>query len=120
MLQDVVRGNTQLYTLQYVGVTDPDMLRRAFHSSQIPPNGFNRGHYVNPELDSVIDAATAALDPDERLRLYKTAQRIVAADAPYISLWVMTNVAVAQADISGVTLSPIADFAFMRELQKRN
>jgi peptide/nickel transport system substrate-binding protein len=120
MLQDVVRGNTQLYTLQYVGVTDPDMLRRAFHSAQIPPNGFNRGHYVNPELDQVIDAATSALDPNERLRLYKAAQRIVAADAPYISLWVMTNIAVAQAGISGVTLSPIADFGFMRELQKRN
>ena len=58
MLQDVIRGNTQLYTLQYVGVTDPDMLRRAFHSSQTPPNGFNRGYYVNRELDQVIDAET--------------------------------------------------------------
>jgi peptide/nickel transport system substrate-binding protein len=120
MLQDVVRGNTQLYTLQYVGVTDPDMLRRAFHSSQIPPNGFNRGHYVNPDLDRVIDAATAAIDPEERLRLYQEAQRIVAADAPYVSLWVMTNVAVARAGLEGVALSPIADFAFMRDVQKRN
>ena len=120
MLQDVVRGNIQLYTLQYVGVTDPDMLRRAFHSSQIPPNGFNRGHYVNAEVDRIIDAATAALDLEERLRLYQEAQRIIAADAPYISLWVMTNVAVAQAAIDGITLSPIADFAFMRDVQKRN
>jgi peptide/nickel transport system substrate-binding protein len=120
MVQDVVRGNTQLYTLQYVGVTDPDMLRRAFHSSQIPPNGFNRGHYVNPGFDRVIEAATAALDPAERLRLYQEAQRIVAADAPYISLWVMTNVAVARDDLTGISLSPIADFAFLRDVQKRN
>ena len=32
LMADVIRGNVQLYTLQYVGVTDPDMLRRAFHS----------------------------------------------------------------------------------------
>ena len=120
LFADVLRGAFQLYTLQWVGVTDPDMLRRAFHSSQTPPNGFNRGYYVNRELDQVIDAATSAIDPGERLRLYKEAQRIVAADAPYISLWVMTNVAVAQAGITGVTLSPIADFGFMRDLQKRN
>lgn len=120
MLQDVVRGNTELYTLQYVGITDPDMLRRAFHSSQVPPNGFNRGYYVNPRFDRVIEAATAAIDPAERLRLYRDAQRIIAADAPYISLWVMTNVAVARADLTGISLSPIADFAFLRDVQKRN
>ena len=27
------RGNFQLYTLQWVGVTDPDMLRRVYHST---------------------------------------------------------------------------------------
>ncbi len=48
LMDDVRRGNVQLYTLQYVGVTDPDMLRRAFHSAQVPPDGFNRGHYKNP------------------------------------------------------------------------
>jgi peptide/nickel transport system substrate-binding protein len=39
LMSDVIRGNVQLYTLQFVGVTDPDMLRRAFHSSQTPPAG---------------------------------------------------------------------------------
>ena len=65
-MADVVRGNVQLYTLQYVGVTDPDMLRRAFHSAQIPPVGFNRGHYKNPEVDELITQASAALDEAER------------------------------------------------------
>src|SRR4029450_3141738 len=42
LFADVVRGSFQMYTLQFVGVTDPDMLRRVFHSSQAPPVGLNR------------------------------------------------------------------------------
>lgn len=118
LLADVVRGNVQMYTLQYVGVTDPDMLRRAFHSSQVPPSGFNRGHYVNPRVDELLDAATAALAEDERRRLYGEVQRLIADDLPYVSLWAKTNVAVAQPDLSNVRLSPTADFTFLREVTR--
>ena len=41
----MLKGNFQLFTLQWVGVSDPDMLRRVFHSKQMPPAGFNRGYY---------------------------------------------------------------------------
>ena len=118
LMDDVRKGNVQLYTLQWVGVTDPDMLRRAFHSTQVPPGGFNRGYYKNPEADRLIDAAGAALDEQERGRLYQEAQRVIAADAPYISLWYKTNVAIAQPDLDGVTLSPIADFAFLKDVSR--
>lgn len=116
LFSDVIRGNVQLYTLQWVGVTDPDMLRRVFHSAQIPPGGFNRGYYKNPDVDRLLDAATAALGEEDRRRLYGEAQRIIAADAPYISLWYKTNVAVAQARLTGVTLSATADFAFLQHV----
>ncbi len=114
LMSDVVRGNVQLYTLQFVGVTDPDMLRRAFHSSQTPPAGFNRGHYRNAEVDALIDQAGRALDESARRDLYARVQQLVAEDAPYISLWAKTNVAVSQHDLAGVTLSPTADFGFLR------
>jgi peptide/nickel transport system substrate-binding protein len=117
-MADVVRGNAQLYTLQYVGVTDPDMLRRAFHSAQVPPDGFNRGHYRNPEVDRLIDLATAALDETERGQLYREIQKRIAADAPYVDLWTKVNVAVAQPTLSGITLSPTADFSFLKDVVK--
>ena len=98
---DVLKGNFQLFTLQWVGVSDPDMLRRVFHSKQMPPNGFNRGYYENPEVDRLIDAAMAATTDDERRRLYGEAQRVVAEDAPYISLWYKTNVAVSRTQHRG-------------------
>jgi peptide/nickel transport system substrate-binding protein len=118
LMADVLKGNVQLYTLQWVGVTDPDMLRRAFHSAQVPPSGFNRGYYKNPEADRLIDQASAALDERERGRLYQEAQRVIAADVPYISLWYKTNVAIAQPDLEGITLSPIADFAFLKDVSR--
>jgi peptide/nickel transport system substrate-binding protein len=119
LLGDVTRGNFQLYTLQFVGVTDPDMLRRVFHSRQAPPAGLNRVFYANDEVDRLIDQAALPAPDDERRALYVRAQQIIAEDVPYIPLWYRTNVAVCQADIEGVTLSPIADFAFLRHVYRR-
>jgi peptide/nickel transport system substrate-binding protein len=115
---DVLKGNFQLFTLQWVGVSDPDMLRRVFHSKQMPPNGFNRGYYENPEVDRLIDAAMVAESDDERRKLYGDAQRVVAEDAPYISLWYKTNIAVSGTKIEGVKLTPSADFGFLRDVTK--
>jgi peptide/nickel transport system substrate-binding protein len=118
LLGDVVRGNFELYTLQFVGATDPDILRRVFHSSQQPPAGLNRVYYSNPEVDRMIDAASVEPDETARRELYVQAQRIIAADVPYVPLWTKTNVAVFQPDIDGVRLSPIADFTFMKDLRR--
>ena len=112
---DVLKGNFQLFTLQWVGVSDPDMLRRVFHSRQMPPNGFNRGYYENPEVDRLIDAAMVATNDVDRRRLYSEAQRVVAEDAPYISLWYKTNVAVSRTQIEGVKLTPSAEFTFLQQ-----
>jgi len=117
---DVLKGNFQLFTLQWVGVSDPDMLRRVFHSKQMPPNGFNRGYYENPEVDRLIDAAMVAESDDERRKLYGDAQRVVAEDAPYISLWYKTNIAVSGTHIEGVKLTPSAEFTFLRNVVKRS
>lgn len=116
---DVLRGNFQLYTLQWVGVTDPDMLRRVFHSTQAPPLGFNRGFYSNPEVDRLIDAATISVDEAARRRLYGDAQKQITLDSPYVVLWHKTNVAIAQPDLEVVHLSPIADFAFFKDVRGR-
>ncbi|HXW04900.1 MAG TPA: ABC transporter substrate-binding protein [Vicinamibacterales bacterium] len=118
LLADVVRGNFQLYTLQWVGVTDPDMLRRVYHSQQVPPAGLNRVAYSNPEVDALIEAAAVAGDPAARRRAYARAQQLIAADVPYVSLWYKTNVAVFQPDLRGVRLSPIADFTFLRGVHR--
>jgi peptide/nickel transport system substrate-binding protein len=116
LLSDAARGNFQMYTLQWVGVTDPDMLRRVYHSAQAPPVGLNRVFYDNPEVDRLIEAAAVAVGDDQRKTLYARAQRLIAEDVPYISLWYKTNVVVAQPDLRGIRLSPIADFTFLQHV----
>jgi peptide/nickel transport system substrate-binding protein len=117
---DVVAGNFQLYTLQWTGgaLADPDILRRVFHSSQTPPAGFNRGHYSNPRVDALLDEAGATADQQRRRELYGEVQRIVSREVPYISLWHKRNVAVAQRTLTGIHLSPLADFLFLKNVAR--
>jgi peptide/nickel transport system substrate-binding protein len=115
---DVLSGNVQMYTLQWVGVTDPDILRRAFHSEQVPPVGFNRAHYKNPDVDRWLDLATRASSDEERRKYYSEVQKIVAEDVPYVSLWYKTNIAVVRPNISGLRLSAQADFVGFKDVRK--
>lgn len=117
---DVRRGNFQLYTLQWVGITDPDMLRLVYHSGQQPPIGLNRVHYRNPEVDRLIEGASAATDDEHRGAFYGKAQQLIANDVPYVSLWYRMNVAIFQADIRGVSLSPTADYTFLRHVYRES
>ena len=115
---DVLSGNVQMYTLQWVGVTDPDMLRRLYHSRQAPPVGFNRTHYSNVEVDRLIDLASAARTDEERRKYYSEVQKIVAGDVPAVSLWYKTNIAVTRPNISGMRLSAQADFLALKDVKK--
>ncbi len=117
---DILKGNFQMYTLQWAGgaTADPDQLRRVFHSQQVPPAGFNRGHFSDALLDQLIDEATLATSMDERRARYGKAQHRIAELAPYISLWYETNIAIAQPALQGVRLTPQADFSFLRNVSR--
>lgn len=120
LYSDIIKGNFQMYTLQWVGgaVADPDILRRVFHSQQAPPSGFNRGHFSDAEVDRLLDEASRATDMEGRRALYGKVQQRVAELAPYISLWHKTNFALSQPQMSGVYLSPSADFTFLRNVSR--
>jgi peptide/nickel transport system substrate-binding protein len=117
---DVLGENFQLYFLQWTGgsLADPDILRRVFHSNQVPPDGFNRGHYSNPEVDRLLDEASASTEDRRRLDLFQQVQRIVAREVPYISLWHKTNFAVAQRTLTGVRMTPLGDLDFLRDVAR--
>lgn len=112
MMADVQRGNFQMTALQWVGgaVVDPDILRRVYHSSQMPPAGFNRGRYGNPEADRLIDLATKALTNGERQGYYSALQKVVAEDAVYIPIWSKVNAVVRHPRLTGMRVNPMADF----------
>lgn len=63
---------------------DPtNFLDTKFHSRSIESAG-NDSFYVNPELDALLDAARADLDPVSRAATYERAEKILYDDAPWI------------------------------------
>jgi peptide/nickel transport system substrate-binding protein len=120
LFADVGSGNFQLFTLQWPGgaLADPDILRRVFHSTQTPPTGFNRGHFQNAEVDRLLDEAATELNPAVRMELWAKVQQVIAHEVPYISLWHKTNFIVAQRSLTGIHLSPTADFYFLRDVAR--
>jgi len=89
---DIKAGRFQLYSLAWVGVNTPDILRYAFHSDSSPPNGANRGAYRSARVDRLIEQAER--QPAARAApLYRQAQQIIHDDLVYVPLWYEANVA---------------------------
>ncbi len=120
LFNDVVRGNFQMVQMQWTSgaLVDPDILRRVFHSEQVPPAGFNRGHYRNPDVDRLIDLASEAGDERARKAYYGQAQRLIAEDSPYVSLWNVTNVVIAQRSLTGLHVNPVGNFDALKDVRK--
>ncbi len=113
---DISAGNFQLYSLKWVGVTDPDIYYYIFHSQNIPPQGANRGHYLNPRLDALLEQGRQTLDEAKRLQIYHQVQQIIAEDLPYVSLWHTMNVVVMRRRVQDFVLYPAGDFTSLKNV----
>lgn len=100
---DIKAGRFQMYSLAWVGVNTPDILRYAFHSESMPPGGANRGHYLSAQTDRLIQQAEQA-DPDMAAGLYAEIQHRVHRELVYVPLWYESNV-VASRGVDGYTPS---------------
>lgn len=85
--QDIRQGDFDLYTLSWVGVTDADIYYYAFHSQAIPPKGANRGFYINPKLDPLLDSYRLTTDELDQKKIQHQIQSLVASDFVYAPLW---------------------------------
>jgi peptide/nickel transport system substrate-binding protein len=111
---DIKKGNYQIATMQSPEITEPDFHHWFFHSTNWPtdknPQGSNRWRYKNDELDRLVDAGRAELDPAKRTQIYAEAQRIVSDELPIIPLWHEDNVALTNVQLQGYTIVPNARF----------
>lgn len=114
---DIVRGNFQMYSLRWIGDNlNPDIFDAVFNSKNIPPEGKNRGYYHNPRVDQLIQWARAEPDRTLRKRFYAEIQDLVAQDLPYLSLWYIHNVCVANRRVRNIHLCPSGDFDFLKSV----
>jgi peptide/nickel transport system substrate-binding protein len=115
--QDVVRGSFQLFSLRWQGIVDPDHYHEVFLSTSVPPKGWNRGFFSDPDVDRWISAARRTVEGEARRDLYSRIQRRVAEELPYVSLYSMKTIAVHAKDLTGVdTIHPSADFTFLKNV----
>ncbi len=117
--EDIKRGNFQLFSLVRLGIADPDIYQLILHSRSVPPAGANRGRYVNPEFDRLIELGARFADPAERRPHYLEAQEIFARDLPYVSLFIKVNVAVMPTALEGYRNYPSGQFYGLREVRWR-
>jgi peptide/nickel transport system substrate-binding protein len=103
---DIGKGNFQMYSLSRNGISDPDFYYVIFYSRNTPPNGQNRGWYVNPRLDQLMLEGHSTFDRAKRKPIYQEVQQTVATDLPYLSLYLQSNVAVMRKNISGYVQYP--------------
>lgn len=115
---DVRSGNFEMASLQWPSVIEPDLYRWIFHSSFIPSaendaRGANRGAYVNPEIDRLIERGRRTLERDERREIYGRIQQILAEELPYVSLWHEDNFTVTRRSVQGYQMTPNARFRYL-------
>lgn len=105
-MEDVSKGNFDMFSLKWAGVNDPDFYTYIFLSENVPPTGLNRGYYINPEIDELIERGRVIYDQDERKAIYDRIQHMAARDLPYYSLYHRSNVAIMKEELRGFRMYP--------------
>lgn len=103
--RDIKSGNYQIYTLSWVGVSEPDLYYNILHSKQFPPDGANRNFFINPQADQLTEKGRRLLEFKERRPIYSQIQKLVNEELPFIPLWYENNIVLYWDDLKGVRLS---------------
>ena len=117
--KDLSKGHFQIALLRWVGAFDPDIYRLAFHSSEVPPYGRNRGSYINPRLDLLLEKGKKQHDIKKRRDVYNEVQKIISQDLPIIPLWHNRQVSVIKDNIQGYFLPPNGSYDFLLSISKK-
>lgn len=87
------------------GILDP-----LFHSrGATATDATNRSFYRNPEVDARLDQARVERDPEQRARLYREVNEILADDAPWAFLFSNLKVEAWQPYVRGYRPHPVWD-----------
>lgn len=108
--RDIRQGDFDIFTLTWVGLTDPDIYYFIASSEQFPPKGMNRGYYSNPEMNSLLTQSRQETDPAERRKIYARIQKIFHEDFVYVPLWYEKNYVFMNRRVEGYHLRPDASF----------
>ena len=115
---DIKNGRFQMYSLSWVGIKNPDIFRYVFHSQSRPPQGANRGRYMNVEVDELIERAELSTDVASRSRYYRQLQQLLLKELPYVPLWYEEHFVAYRNDISGYQLAGDGNYDGLNKVVK--
>jgi ABC-type transport system substrate-binding protein len=104
-----LRWDLALFGFQPDNASGLHHLTTVFRSNRDPatiPDAWNIGHYRNPEVDRLIEAAATAANPAAYDAALQAAQTLIWHDAPYVWLPVADIISAARTTVSGVEVSP--------------
>jgi peptide/nickel transport system substrate-binding protein len=102
---DLQRGNFDLAASQ-LAVASPHDYYLFYDSQMTPPQCNNRVRYRNREMDALLERDDTALDPERRKAIVGDIQKVAARDLPYLPLWWIDTVTVANRRLRGFIPSP--------------
>ncbi len=79
-------GRFQVALFPFVAGFDPDV-RDQFGCDRVPPRGFNKPRYCNPQLDTMMDVAVIPYDRATRMPLYRDIERTLSQELPMAALY---------------------------------
>lgn len=95
----IKKGNFQLYSSRWLGVSDGSILYTSLHTGQ----PMNRISYSDPEMDKLLERAVSEPDFKKRLPLLHEAQRKMALDLPYFPLWYWDTAVIIRKGLTGLS-----------------
>jgi len=117
---DIKEGRFQMYSLAWVGLKMPDIFRYAFHSESIPPNGANRGRFIDAQVDFIIETAELEPSVEKQAAYYRELQKVLFDALPYVPLWYEDNVLATRKNVRGYMLSTDGNFDSLINTTKVN
>jgi peptide/nickel transport system substrate-binding protein len=86
LLDRLLKANYDVLRVGWTTTPEPDsLLYSPFHTSAI--GGFNFTKYRNPRVDELLDRGRTVTNQNDRIRIYRDAQRLIVQDAPMVFIF---------------------------------
>lgn len=102
----VKKGNFDMVMLAWTGELPPSFYHQAFHSSQLPPVGLNRGRLNDPQTDALTEQILTAPTLEAQLAATIATQKHLASVRPYLPLYRRHHILITKPTVTGCTVPP--------------
>ncbi|QYJ17074.1 Oligopeptide-binding protein AppA [Rubrobacter xylanophilus DSM 9941] len=104
-------GDFELGEWAWSATPDPS-ITTLFGANQVPPDGQNYYRYRNQEVTRLLEQADVTVDQQERARLTRQAQELMAEDVPLVPLYQRPEIYAYADNLEGPEVNPTLATAF--------